>query len=116
MRLLDEVIDEWRAEAPEDAEPLANALRDLLGGRRGTLEQLGAQFTRAGLGDVMHSWLGDGAAPLAVEPGELRDVLGAERVGDLATVAGLSEDAFLAALARHLPGVVRRIAAHDDLT
>ncbi len=115
MRLLDEVIDEWRAEAPADATPLANAMRDLLGGPRGTLEQLGQQFTAAGLGDVMHSWLGPGA-PLAVAPDELGRVLGAERVGDLATVAGLSEDRFLATLARYLPGVVRRMTADDELT
>jgi uncharacterized protein YidB (DUF937 family) len=116
MRLLDGVIDEWQAEAPENAAPLANALRDLLGGRRGTLEQLGAQFTRAGLGDVMRSWLGNETVPLAVEPGELRAVLGSERVGDLATVAGLREDEFLTALAHHLPGVVRRMTADDELS
>jgi len=110
MRLVDEVIEEWRAEAPEDAAPLASAMRDLLDGPRGTLEQLGVQFTKAGLGDVMQSWLGDGPA-LAVDPDELGGVLGAERVGDLATVAGLNEDRFLTALAPQLPGVVRRMTA-----
>ena len=114
MRLVDEVIGEWRDEQPADTAPLAAALRDLLSGPRGTLEQLGVQFTEAGLGDVMHSWATHHLRLLDIEPGELRGILGAERTGDLATVAGMGEEEFLRSLAHHLPGVVRRLTADAD--
>jgi uncharacterized protein YidB (DUF937 family) len=108
MRLVDEVVEELAGADPRGIAPIGQAIADLLGGPRGTLADLAEQFTRAGLGHVMASWIGNGPnEPIA--PDQLRRVLGDERVRDFATLTGLPEDGFLARLAAHLPGVIDRM-------
>lgn len=108
MRLVNEVVDEMDGPAGSDLAPLGAAIEELLGGPRGTMPDLADRFTQEGLGAIMASWIHDGPNQ-PIRPDQLARVLGAERVRDLATLAGLPEDAFLQQMALHLPRVIDRM-------
>jgi uncharacterized protein YidB (DUF937 family) len=113
MRLIHEVVDDLRGLPDENVSPIAAALEELLGGKRGTLADLADRFTRVGLGRIMASWIGDGPN-LPINSLDLRHVLGDERVGDFATLVGLSSDDFLVHFARILPAAVHRMTATGE--
>jgi uncharacterized protein YidB (DUF937 family) len=100
--------------------PLQNVLMDMLAGDRqgGTagMGGLGAQggggqadlvagFRQAGLGHVADSWVGTGPNH-PVSPDQLRNVLGEDRVRDMADQAGMDQSSLLSQLAQHLPRAV----------
>jgi uncharacterized protein YidB (DUF937 family) len=115
MRLLHEVIDDLHHHAEEHAiTPLGHVLEELLGGERGTLHDLADRFTQAGLGRIMASWIGHGAN-LPIHPEELRQVLGEERVQDMATLAGMPSAELLERLCRLLPPTVHAMTPEGYL-
>jgi uncharacterized protein YidB (DUF937 family) len=110
MALIQHVIQDLRTRHNEElVTPLGSALEELLGGERGSLEDLSDRFTEAGLGHVMASWMGD-RPPVPIDPHALRTVLGEERIQDLATLAGLPSEQFVERLAYLLPFAVHRMA------
>jgi uncharacterized protein YidB (DUF937 family) len=113
MRLIHEVIESLRGWHDEETTPLGAALIELLGGERGSLPELADRFTEAGLAPVMASWTGDGPK-LPISTQDLRRVLGAERVGDLATLTGLPSDEFLAIFVRVLPNAIHHMTQEPD--
>ena len=73
----------------------------------GGLGELLQQFQRAGLGDVMASWIGTGQnAPIS--PGQLGQVLGNDFVAGLAQRTGAAPDDLLGQLSQLLPQMVDR--------
>ena len=115
MRLLHEVIDDLQHHAEEHAiTPLGHVLEELLGGERGTLHDLADRFNQAGLGQIVASWIGHGPN-LPIHPEELRQVLGEERVQDMATLAGMPSVALLERLCRLLPPTVHAMTAEGTL-
>lgn len=73
----------------------------------GGLGDLLQQFQRAGLGDVMASWIGTGQnAPIS--PGQLGQVLGDDFVAGLAQRTGAAPDDLLGQLSQLLPQMVDR--------
>ena len=76
-----------------------------LGGQGGGLADLVAGFRQAGLGHVADSWVGTGPNH-PVSPDQLRNVLGEDRVRDMADQAGMDQSGLLSQLSRHLPRVV----------
>ena len=113
MRLIHEVIEDLRALPDASVTPMSAALLELLGGARGSIPDLVDRFTRAGLAPVMASWMGNGPHR-SISTHDLWRVLGQERVGDLATLAGLPEAEFLVRLARLLPVAIHRMTPHDE--
>ena len=113
MRLIYEVIDDLSGLPDASVSPIAAAFEKLLGGERGTLRDLADRFTQAGLGRVMASWIGNGPR-LPIGTQDLRRILGDERVGDFATLAGLSSDDFLLHFARLLPLAVHRMTSEGE--
>src|SRR3954453_18951330 len=99
--------------------PLQNVLMGMLGGGQqgsvggmggmgaqgGGLGDLVAGFQRAGLGHIADSWVGTGPNH-PVSPDQLRDVLGQDRVQDMADQAGMDQSSLLSQLAQHLPKAV----------
>lgn len=76
-------------------------------GAGGGLGELLQQFQRAGLGDVVNSWVGPGQnAPIA--PGQLGQVLGDDFVAGLAQRTGAAPDDLLGQLSQILPQMVDR--------
>jgi uncharacterized protein YidB (DUF937 family) len=114
MRLIPQVIEDLRGLPEGDVSPMDAALEELLGGERGSLPDLADRFTQVGLGHIMASWIGNGPN-LPITTGDLRRLLGEERVQDLATLTGLSSEDFLVHLARRLPEAVHRMTPEGEM-
>ena len=84
------------------------------GGLGGALAGLGglggllSQFQQAGLGHVAESWVGSGPNQ-SVSPDQLSQVLGQNRVQDMATQAGMAPNDMLAQLSHMLPSAVDKL-------
>jgi uncharacterized protein YidB (DUF937 family) len=87
-----------------DGGDLVGALGGLVGGQGG-LEGLVDQLGRAGLGDVVGSWVSTGPNK-AVDPARLGEALGPDRVEALAGTAGLPVGTLLPMVASALPAIV----------
>jgi len=75
----------------------------------GALADLTSKFQSAGLGNILQSWIGTGQN-LPISADQLRQVLGAGTVADLANKAGIGESATTDALASLLPQVIDKIS------
>ncbi|GJE53197.1 hypothetical protein GOFOIKOB_6273 [Methylobacterium tardum] len=85
-------------------------LGGLLGGSSGAggLGALVEQFTQAGHGGAINSWIGSGQnQPIA--PHDLGAALGPETVGQLSQQTGMGSSDLLSQLSRLLPGVVDQL-------
>jgi nucleoid-associated protein YgaU len=99
MSLLDQVLGSVLggdggsdgAATPAHASGLAEAVMSMLNDpRTGGLDGLVRQFQQSGLADVVASWVGTGQNQ-GISPGDLTRTLGADRVGQLARQANLSD-------------------------
>jgi uncharacterized protein YidB (DUF937 family) len=88
---------------------LVNALMGLLGDQKsGGLAGLVRQFSEKGLGDAVNSWVGTGQN-MPVTPQQIRQGLGADAVGELASKAGISQDQATSQLSELLPKLVDKL-------
>jgi uncharacterized protein YidB (DUF937 family) len=71
-------------------------------------------FQQAGLGNIAQSWISNGPNQ-PVSPGQLRDVLGQDRVDAMAQQSGMASHDFLSQLSEHLPKVVDQLTPHGRL-
>ena len=78
-----------------------------LGGLGGLL----AQLQKAGLDDVVRSWVGTGENK-PIDPDQLGDALGKKTVTQMADKTGSSTDDFLTQLSKALPGIIDKLT-HD---
>lgn len=82
-------------------------LGGLLGGAGG-LGALVEQFTQAGHGEAINSWIGQGQnQPIA--PHDLGAALGPETIGQLSQQTGMGSSDLLSQLSQLLPGVVDQL-------
>ena len=91
-------------------------LGGLLGGAGGAggLGALIEQFTQAGHGGAINSWVGQGQnQPIA--PHDLGAALGPETVGQLSQQTGMGSSDLLSQLSQLLPGVVDQLTPHGRL-
>ena len=79
----------------------------------GALQDLMGSFQKAGLGNVVQSWLGTGTN-LPIDASQITKVLGAGTVGDLARKAGISEGETASTLSSLLPQVIDKISPSGD--
>lgn len=75
----------------------------------GALQNLMSAFQSNGLGNILQSWLGTGAN-LPIEPAQVKQVLGAGTVSDLAQKAGISEGETASTLSSLLPQIIDKIS------
>ncbi len=75
----------------------------------GALGNLTNAFQSAGLGNILQSWIGSGQN-LPISADQVRKVLGAGTVDDLAKKAGMGESETTSALASLLPQVIDKIS------
>jgi uncharacterized protein YidB (DUF937 family) len=81
-----------------------------LGSVGGLLQQL----EQSGLGSQVASWLGNGQnLPVSVD--QLKNALGEQNLGQLASQFGLPAEELLRHLAQHLPGAVDRMSPGGSL-
>lgn len=81
-----------------------------LGGLAGLVEQ----FSRAGLGDVVNSWVGTGQN-LPVSPDQIGQVLGGDTVRGMAGQLGLDPGDLLGQLSQALPQVVDKLTPQGQI-
>jgi uncharacterized protein YidB (DUF937 family) len=79
----------------------------LLGGQGG-LQNLISQFDAKGLGDVIGSWVGTGQNK-SISPDQLKNVLGSDVLGGIASKLGLNMNDLSSQLSNLLPGVVDKL-------
>jgi len=80
----------------------------------GGLSGLVNQFTQSGLGDVAASWVGKGDNQ-PVTPQQVTDVLGADKVAELAKQAGIPEEKGAEVLSQVLPTVVNEMTPDGEI-
>jgi uncharacterized protein YidB (DUF937 family) len=76
-----------------------------IGGQTGGLGGLISRFEQAGLGEIVQSWIGNGANQ-PVSPEQLHNVLGDDQVKSMADQSGTAPRDLLSLLSRHLPNAV----------
>jgi uncharacterized protein YidB (DUF937 family) len=75
----------------------------------GALSELTSKFQSAGLGNILQSWISTGQN-LPISGDQIRQVLGAGTVADLAKKAGIGESDTTCALASLLPQVIDKLS------
>lgn len=78
------------------------------GSAQGGLQGLIEQFSQAGLGNLMQSWIGTGAN-LPISADQLQQALGSANIGALAQQLGTSPGDVSGQLAQVLPGLVDKL-------
>lgn len=74
----------------------------------GALQSVMSALQKVGLGNALQSWIGTGTN-LPISPEQLRSVLGAGSVSDIARKAGLGEPETASALSKLLPDVIDKL-------
>jgi uncharacterized protein YidB (DUF937 family) len=83
-------------------------------GGTGGLSGLAKNFQSQGLGDIFSSWVGTGENK-PIQPEQLQNALGAEKLQQLAGGTGMSLQAALPLLAQLLPVVIDRLTPQGQL-
>lgn len=92
-----------------DLSGLLQGVMNMLGDNQsGGLQNVVQAFQRAGLGDVIASWISTGQN-LPISPSQLEQALGNDRIGQLSAQSGLSGQQALGALAQLLPVIIDRL-------
>ncbi len=84
------------------------------GGLLGGLSDFVSRMQNAGHGDVVNSWVGNGANQ-PVQPGQLGSALGPDTIRDLARKAGINDQDLLGQLAQALPGIINSLTPKGRL-
>ncbi|GFO65271.1 YidB family protein [Geomonas paludis] len=106
MGIFDDVAGKVRGMAGGGDAGLMQGIIDMLTDRQsGGLGGIIQAFNQKGLGHIISSWI-DTGPNLPVTPNQLHEVLGPERVQQLANKAGLSTDETVTKLTRYLPDAV----------
>lgn len=90
-------------------------LSEVLGqGNQGGLSAIVAKLQQAGLGDQVKSWIGNGQN-IPITADQLQQVLGSEKVRQLATRFNIPVDQLSKILAQQLPTVVDHASPNGNL-
>lgn len=88
--------------------PVQSVLGSILGGGgqgAGGLGGLVQQFSQAGLGNVVQSWIGNGANQ-PIQPSQLQQVFGQNQINQWSQQTGMPQETLLGHLAQFLPHAV----------
>lgn len=111
MGIMDEVKEKLgtlQGTGSKSGSLLSGVMEMFSGQSAGGLKGLIAQFEQRGLGDKVSSWVSPGENQ-AISPEEVKQGLGEDRIRDLASRSGLSEDEAATHLSRHLPEFVDKM-------
>jgi len=92
----------------------AQAIAMLTSNESGGLAGLVQQFTAAGLGDHVSSWVGTGQN-LPISPEQIIQGLGQGRVSQLAAAAGIQPEHAAGQLAQLLPGLIDHLTPNGSM-
>lgn len=83
------------------------------GGQGGGLGGLVQQFQKAGMGDVIGSWIGNGPNA-AISPDQLSQVLGSGQLGQIAQQLGMSHGDAAGQLSQILPEIINHLTPNGQ--
>jgi uncharacterized protein YidB (DUF937 family) len=95
---------------------LGGALSGLLGGGQSGLDLglLISKFSSAGLGNLVNSWLGDGANE-SISANQITEMFGSNKISEFASKLGLSQDEAAGGLSDALPQLVDKASSGGSL-
>jgi uncharacterized protein YidB (DUF937 family) len=110
MSLLGSILGSVLGGGQQQANPLLNIVLGMLsnGSQQGGLGGLMGQFQKAGLGNVMDSWVGKGQN-MPVSGDQLQQVLGPDMLNQLASQLGISSGEAGSQLSQLLPQIVDQL-------
>lgn len=116
MGLLDTLVGELGGSLEGDASAHQDLLQGVMGmfASSGGLAGLTSLFQQAGLGRLIASWIATGPNP-PISAAQITQVLGSEKISELAARAGLSPQAAGASLAQLLPTLVDRMTPNGRI-
>jgi uncharacterized protein YidB (DUF937 family) len=88
--------------------PLATSILQMIQTQPGGLQGLVQSFHDKGLGGLVSGWVSTGPNPPA-SADQIQQVLGSDKVKQLAAAAGISPDVAGSAIAQLLPGIVDKL-------
>src|SRR5215470_6881592 len=94
--------------------PLATNLLQMIQNQPGGLPGLLQSFHDKGLGGVASSWVSTGQN-LPISADQIHQVLGSEKVKELAAAAGISPDAAGSSIAQLLPGIIDKLTPNGQV-
>jgi uncharacterized protein YidB (DUF937 family) len=109
MGMFDDVVGKVLGKAGESSEENLGLLKggiEILEG--GGLSGLVQSFQEKGLGSIISSWIGPGENS-AISPDQIKEVLGNDRIQDLAAKAGISTEEVTTKLSEQLPNLVDKV-------
>ena len=112
MGIFDDVVGKVlgkTGESGKEGSGLVKGVLEMLTDKEsGGLSGLVQSFQEKGLGGIISSWIGTGQnAPITSE--QIKEVLGNDRIQNLAAKAGISTDEVAAKLSEQLPNVVDKV-------
>jgi uncharacterized protein YidB (DUF937 family) len=126
MGLLDNVLGGLLGNHPNSG-PLQSVLGSILGGGQGQQQGYPGQggqasglpglveaFTRAGMGNVVGSWIGQGQNQ-PIGPNQLQQVFGQDQVNQWSQQTGMPQQSILSELSNLLPHAVDRMTPNGEV-
>jgi uncharacterized protein YidB (DUF937 family) len=80
----------------------------------GGIEGIAQEFQKQGLGDMMQSWIGGGTNQ-AITPEQVHQVLGEEKINQMAQRAGIAPGEVSQHLANGLPAVIDKLTPTGEV-
>jgi uncharacterized protein YidB (DUF937 family) len=98
----------------KSSNPLATNLLQMIQNQPGGLQGLVQSFHDKGLGGIASSWVGTGQN-LPISSDQIHQVLGSDKVKQLAAAAGISPDVAGSAIAQLLPTLVDKLTPNGQV-
>ncbi|MFK8020840.1 MAG: YidB family protein [Pseudomonadales bacterium] len=111
-----EILSKQLGGGEGNSDAIQSALAGVLGGEGGGLDigSLVSGLQSGGLADVAASWLGDGENA-AISSSQLQDLLGSDKIGQLASALNSDEGSILSGLQDALPQMVDKSSSGGNL-
>ena len=114
MSFLEDMVGQEIGGLTSNSNPLVSSVMQMINNQPGGLAGLLQRFHEKGLGGLVSSWVSTGQN-LPVSAEQLQQVLGSERVRELAAKAGISPETASSHLAQLLPMIVDRLTPNGQL-
>jgi len=113
------MFDDMTAKAADSmlgnsSNPLAAGILEMIHNHPGGISGLVQSFHQQGLGELVNSWISTGQN-LPISADQLQQVLGSERVQQLASRVGISPDQAGSQLAQILPTIVDKLTPNGNI-
>jgi uncharacterized protein YidB (DUF937 family) len=79
----------------------------------GGLQGMVQQFQNNGLGDIVNSWVGSGTNQ-SISGDQIAQVVGQDRLNEIASKLGMQPDQLSGLIAQHLPGVIDKMTPAEQ--